>query len=346
MAALSTKDPLLHWIAAGDCTGKSPTNTSTKTLRDNMKHIHSILSNDSVALVLLRSIHQRQQLQPTVRQASHVAEIAEEYETTANHFKAMNIIRGINLDHQQHTSLKRDIDALVHLSFVLGSETTHPNQLIHETNRVLQRNQEARNNFLIAHTEVLDMTRQHEEVDRLDKHLAPLRRQDLCQDGITDIVMEKEESSILNGGGVPRVPRVPRVDDLRMELKILMKKKIENEKKYMMERKKRKEIIDMYGSHQDGQYSWEELTQLSNEEKRRREDVDEKKEMLHAFHDLPPDFDLAIFRLAESESEFQTLEEQLNELQQQLAEEEEQHFDHDVITTGDGEDGVLEVESL
>ena len=326
-APLSTKDPLLHWIAAGGCTGKSPTNTSTKTLRDNIKHIHSILSHDSVALVLLRSMYQRQQQQPTVRrQASHLTEIAEEYESTANHLKAMNIIRGINLDHQQHTSLKRNIDALVHLSFVLGSETTHPNQLIHETNQVLQRNQEARKNFLIAHTEVLDMTRQHEEVDRLDKHLAPLRRQDLCQDGITDIVMEKEECGVPR---VPSVPRVPRVDDLRMELKILMKKKNENEKKYMLERKKRKEILDMYGSHQDGQYSWEELTQLSNEEKRRREVVDEKKAMLNAFHDLPPDFDLATFRLAESESEFQALEEQLNELQQQLEEEEVQHFDRD-----------------
>ena len=51
--------------------------------------------------------------------------------------------------------------------------------------------------------------------------------------------------------------------------------------------------------------------------------------MLNAFHDLPPDFDLATFRLAESESEFQALEEQLNELQQQLEEEEVQHFDRD-----------------
>ena len=89
----------LHWIAAGGGEGGKtniPTKTSTKILRDNIKNIQTILSNDPIALSLLLSTYQRQQVKP--RRSSFTPQIAEDYEARADHLKAMNIICGVDLD--------------------------------------------------------------------------------------------------------------------------------------------------------------------------------------------------------------------------------------------------------
>jgi hypothetical protein len=285
------KEELLQFISASST-------SSTKQHRENLSNIKRILAKDRAAETLIKAAHARSKHLP-----HPLHNLATEYKHRAMHLKVFNSVYGIDLNNPKESSLKDNIDTLIHLATVLSTNTTHPNELILGASRIRQRNTAAQSNFVAAQQELVQTTAQLRDADLLDQKLIQLEHLEV-QDGST-----KDIDCV-----------IPPTNRLLVETKISQKREKEYEKKCLEERKRLKDTIQMYGQAK-GCYSFEDLDALQNDVERMKETLTEKIQYLQAFQDLPPDLELAEFRLAESQGEYDALQQQFEEIRLKMKEE-------------------------
>ena len=286
-----------HWIASGTHSAS----TTTKKRRDSIINIQQILQEDPVASSLLTALYERQQ-QNTLQIAVQTDAMTADYEQRGSDYKKMNKTYGCTFE-QLPVPIKDDIDALTHLATLLSTLSTHPNQIILGIDRVLRRNDAARMEFQTAKEELMKLAEQADSADLVEQTLAELE--------LIDPVEEEEEEETL----------LPRTSDLDFEVRRLHKKTLQHDAKYMQEKEKLTKTANMYGKPR-GLYSFEDLEMMKKEIVRIQDVVDERTKHLAAFEDLPPDLDLAEFRLNESRGEYQALQQQLEDLRSQFKEQE------------------------
>ena len=305
---LSQISKLSNWIASGT----NSNSTTTKQRRDNVKNITKILSNDQIALTLLTSIYEKQQQQQQQQQqldSTKPSNSTSKYDTLNSHYNTLNRTHG-DIDIQKYPEIKDNIDTLIHLATLLSTDTTHPNQIIISVDAILQKNKQAKAQFQAAHQKLIEIAQQTDDANQLDQKLELLE----CiepRDGITTVMntLTKKKSIVPSND-----------NDLNIAIKILKKKRTQWEAKYIHEKEQLTSTVDMYGKA-SGHYSFEDLDRMEMEIVQMKEHLEERTRYLQAFQDLPPDYELALFRLTESQAEYQALQLQLEEVKIRLEEE-------------------------
>lgn len=294
------KGDLLQFISASST-------SSTKQHRENLSNIKRILAKDRVAATLIKAVHGRSKHLPRP-----LHNLATEYKNRATHHKVFNNAYGIDLNNPKESSLKDNIETLTHLATLLLTNTTHPNELILGASRIRQRNTAAQSNFAAAQQELVQTTAQLRDADLLDQTLIQLEQ------------LEVQDGSTSKGILVDIDCVIPPTNRLLVETKISQKREKEYEKKCLEERKRLKDTVQMYGQAK-GRYSFEDVGALQNEVERMKETLTAKIQYLQAFQDLPPDLELAEFRLAESQGEYDALQQQFEEIRLQVNMKEERN---------------------
>jgi|TARA_B110000090_G_scaffold196200_1_gene232945 hypothetical protein len=292
------KEELLQFISASST-------SSTKQHRENLSNIKRILAKDRAAETLIKAAHARSKHLP-----HPLHNLATEYKNRAMHLKVFNSVYGIDLNNPKESSLKDNIDTLIHLATVLSTNTTHPNELILGASRIRQRNTAAQSNFVAAQQELVQTTAQLRDADLLDQKLIQLEHLEVHDGSASKDIHQLNDIHCV----------IPPTNRLLVETKISQKREKEYEKKCLEERKRLKDTIQMYGQAK-GRYSFEDLDALQNDVERMKETLTEKIQYLQAFQDLPPDLELAEFRLAESQGEYDALQQQFEEIRLKMKEE-------------------------
>jgi hypothetical protein len=300
---------------------------STKQHRENAANIRRILESDPVAKSFITSAYERQQSPSNKRCKNYSNKLAKEYKQRAKKLKDFNIANGIDLNN--HPSLKENIETLTHLATILNTQSTHSNQLILGASLLKERNRKAKLNFAAAYDELIEIANKARNADILDEKLDYLELISM-EDGITELGLETKLSFEDDIGTNFKLANtsIPPTNRLDLETKRTIRKQKEYEKKYLKEKEKLKQTVQMYGPA-TGSYSLADLDQLSQELKHLNETLKAKTEYLKAFQDLPPDLELAEFRLSESKAEYAALQEQFEEIRLKLNSERKTNDDDD-----------------
>lgn len=287
--------------------------------RKNLQSITSVLKNDEETLLELAILREKRDGEK--RTPLPTSRLADAYAAEANRLEALNESMGVTLD--QHPGLKKSIDTAVFMSIALGTSDTDPNKLLLAAHHLHAQAEESQSSLASAQAELATLMKRVYEADKISRRIVQLSKRDQSErdtalqefDSLTN---QGEGSEVRSSKDPVRSVFLPSVHSMEQQIKFGQKKAEEYTSRFGLEREKLKELVRTFGPS-SGNYSHEDIRQLQGQVNTAKQVLAQKQADIDVFQGLPPDLELAEFRLQESQAEYETLQGQFAELRETLA---------------------------